>query len=103
MGRRTRTKPKACSHKFSSVEKQKLKCLFKKGLVCKDSKPAGKSQGVHTRNMGCDAKGSMEIVGEADPRVDRAGNTGRAEGRYHDRCTKDDDEERIFGLNGDEA
>lgn len=53
--------------------------------------------------MGCDAKGSMEIVGEADPRVDRAGNTGQAEGRYHDRCTKDDDEERIFGLNGDEA
>lgn len=103
MSRRTGTKPNTCSSEFSSAEKHKLKCLFKKGLACKDSTPAGKSQGVHTRNVGCDAKGSMEIVGEADTWVDRAGNTGRAEGRYHDRCTKDDDEEYIFGLNGDEA
>lgn len=41
----------------------------------------GKSQGVHSGNIGYDTEGSVEIiVEEAGKRVDWAGNTSRAEG-----------------------
>lgn len=35
--------------------------------------------------------------------MERAGNTSRAAGRYHSRCTDNEDDECIFGLAGDEA
>lgn len=35
--------------------------------------------------------------------MERAGITSRAAGRYRSRCTDSEDDERIFGLAGDEA
>lgn len=70
-----------CAEVNGVLQKNNLKCVFKRSWMCKDSRPGGGGQQVHSGNMGHDREGSMErIVEEAVKWVDRAGNTGRAEG-----------------------